>query len=120
GNTQPWQPVMANPGSALVVGGFASVAADTLNVRAAAGTSFESLVQLGKGARVAVLAGPVSAAGYSWYQVQFGFSEWPSADYPRTGWAAAGDASGAFLTPTVAPTVTTLSPWIGGYSPAVR
>src|SRR5439155_9491852 len=85
GNTQPWQPVMANPGSALVVGGFASVAADTLNIRAAAGTSFESLVQLTKGARVALLAGPVSASGYAWYQVQFGFGEWPSADYPRTG-----------------------------------
>jgi len=120
GNTQPWQPAVANPGSALTVGGFASVVADTLNVRAAAGTSFESLIQLSKGTRVAVLAGPVSSSGYAWYQVQFGFSEWPSADYPRTGWAAAGDASGAFLAPTVAPTVTTLSPWIRSYLPAVR
>jgi len=120
GNTQPWQPGMPNPGSALAIGAFASVAVDMLNVRAAAGTSFESLVQLTKGSRVAVLAGPVPSSGYQWYQVQFGFSEWPSADYPRTGWVAAGDSSGPFLVPAVAPTVTTLGPWIGGYLPAVR
>jgi len=120
GNTQPWQPAMASPGSALAVGGFATVVADLLNVRSAAGTAFESLTQLSNGARVAILAGPVSSSGYQWYQVQFGFNEWPSADYPRTGWAAAGDASGPFLAPTVAPTVTTLSPWIGGYAPTIR
>jgi len=120
GNTQPWQPAMLSPGTTLKVGGFASVAADLLNVRSAAGTSFESLVQLTKGARVGILAGPVSASGYQWYQVQFGFNEWPSADYPRTGWAAAGDASGPFLTPTAPPTVTALSPWIGSYLPVAR
>jgi spore germination protein YaaH len=120
GNTQPWQLAMAAPGAALAVGGFASVTADVLNVRSAAGTAFETLTQLAKGARVAVLAGPVSSSGYQWYQVQFGFSEWPSADYPRAGWVAAGDASGPFLAPTVAPTVTTISPWITGYAPAVR
>jgi len=120
GNTQPWQPAMLSPGTALAVGGFASVAVDTLNIRSAAGTGFDSLVQLAKGTRVGILAGPVAASGYHWYQVQFGFNEWPSADYPRTGWAAAGDVSGWFLTPTAAPTVTALSPWIGNYRPAVR
>jgi len=120
GNTQPWQPAMLSPGSTLAVGGFASVAVDTLNVRSAAGTSFQSLAQLASGARVAILAGPVSAAGYQWYQIQFGFNEWPSADYPRTGWAAAGDASGPFLKPTVAPSVIAVSPWIGSYLPAAR
>ena len=120
GNTQAWQPGMQTPGSTLAVGGFAAVAVDTLNVRAAAGTSFDSLLQLAKGARVAILAGPVPADGYQWYQVQFAFTEWPSADYPRTGWAAAGDASGPFLRPAMAPSVTILSPWIGGYLPATR
>jgi spore germination protein YaaH len=120
GNTQPWQPAMANPGSVLAVGGFGSVVADLLNVRSAAGTTFDSLTQLPRGTRVGIVSGPVAAGGYHWYQVQFGFSEWPSADYPRTGWAAAGDASGPFLSPTVAPTVTTLSPWIGSYTPLAR
>ena len=68
---------------------------------------------------MAILAGPV-ASGYQWYQVQFGFSEWPSADYPRTGWAAVGNSSGSFLAPTISPTVTTLAPWITGYVPAPR
>jgi len=120
GNTQSWQPAMASPGSTLAVGGFGTVVVDLLNVRSAAGTTFESLAQLTRGARVAILAGPVTSSGYLWYQVQFGFTEWPSADYPRTGWAAAGDSSGAFLAPTVAPTVTTLSPWIASYLPMAR
>src|SRR5205085_6917456 len=85
GNLQPWMPAMANPGTSLTPGGFGTVAADLLNIRSGAGTGFDSLAQLTKGARVAILSGPVAASGYQWYQVQFSFSEWPSADYPRTG-----------------------------------
>ena len=120
GNTQPWRPAAPNPGSSLVVGGFGAVVADLLNVRSAAGTSFDSLAQLIKGNRVAILSGPVSSSGYQWYQVQFAFREWPSADYPRTGWVAARDASGPFLVPAVAPTVTTMAPWIASYAPVAR
>jgi spore germination protein YaaH len=120
GTAQPWVPAMANPGTSIAVGRFASVASDLLNVRSGAGTGFDSLVQLTKGQRVAVLSGPVSASGYQWYQVQFGFSEWPSADYPRTGWAASGDSTTRYLVPAVAPTVTRLQPWITAYAPTAR
>ncbi|HLY35446.1 MAG TPA: glycosyl hydrolase family 18 protein, partial [Candidatus Limnocylindria bacterium] len=120
GNTQPWVPAMASPGASLAVGGFASVAVDQLNVRSGAGTGFTSLAQLPAGSRVALLSGPVSSGGYAWYLVQFNFTEWPSADYPRTGWAAAGYGTDVYLTPAVAPTVTTFSPRIGAYSVSAR
>lgn len=120
GNAQPWVPAMPNPGASLAAGGFASIAADMLNIRSGAGTAYDTLAQLAKGQRVAILSGPVPASGYQWYQVQFAFTEWPSVEYPRTGWAAAGDSGGAFLVPAVAPTVTTLSPSIAAYAPAAR
>ena len=120
GNPQPWVAAMADPGAALAVGGFATVQVDLLNVRYGAGTGFGVVEQLPAGSLVAVRTGPVSASGYQWYQVQFGFSEWPSAHYPRTGWAAAGDGSGTYLSPAVAPTVTTLAPVVGSYATSSR
>ena len=82
GNVQPWLAAHANPGSTLTVGGFARVAVDTLNVRAGAGTGFTVLETLSGGSLVALLGGPIDASGYRWYQVQFGFTEWPSAAGP--------------------------------------
>jgi spore germination protein YaaH len=116
GNRQPWLASAPEPGAALAVGGFATVASDTLNVRSGAGTSFGTLDQRASGDRVAVLAGPISSGGYNWYQVQFGFSEWPSSDYPRVGWMAASTGTTAYLQPTHAPTTTTLVPSITSYA----
>ncbi|MEX2137561.1 MAG: glycosyl hydrolase family 18 protein [Chloroflexota bacterium] len=109
GNTQPWLPSLAAPGATLKIGGFARVAVDTLNVRSGAGTGFSTLAQLSSGATVAVLAGPIAAGGYQWYQVQFDYKEWPSADYPRTGWAASGSGGTAYLVPTKPPNMITIS-----------
>ena len=69
------------------------MASDGLNVRSGAGASFALPDQLAIGDRVAILAGPINAGGYDWYQVQFGFAEWPSADYPLVGWSAAAGGS---------------------------
>ena len=120
GNVQPWLAAHANPGSTLMVGGFARVAVDTLNVRAGAGTGFTVLETLSGGSLVALLGGPIDASGYRWYQVQFGFTEWPSATYPRIGWAAAASGTTPFMTPAPAPSVTTFSPTISGYQVAPR
>ncbi len=106
GNAQPWPPAMADPGGSLTVGGFASVAVSLLNIRDGAGTGFSQITQLAQGDHVALLSGPIASGGYDWYQVQFDFSEWPSADYPRTGWAAAANGTTAYLVPVAAPTVT--------------
>jgi len=120
GNRQPWAGIAPDPGAAITPGGFAQVVSDTLNVRAGAGTGFEVLDQLALGDRVAILGGPIPSGGYSWYQVQFDFTEWPSADYPRVGWSAAGSGATPYLVPSVAPTVTRLSPTITAYGVAPR
>jgi spore germination protein YaaH len=109
GNVQPWLASSPSPGANVAIGGFARVAVDSLNVRSGAGTSFSTLGTLSTDSLVAVLGGPVSAGGYQWYQVQFAFTEWPSAQYPRLGWVAAGSGTTHYLTPALAPNVTTIS-----------
>jgi hypothetical protein len=120
GNAQPWLAAAPDPGATLTVGGFARVVPSLMNVRSGAGTGFTVLDQLAAGARIRLMAGPFSGSGYTWYQAQFGFAQWPSADYPRTGWVAAGDSNGPYLLPTQAPTVTQLAPAIGSYAVAPR
>ena len=110
GNTQPWLASTPAPGANLAIGGFARVAVDVLNVRSGAGTGFSALDTLPVDALVAVLDGPLVAGGYPWYQVQFDFTEWPSAQYPRRGWVAAASGAVKYLLPTKAPNVTTISP----------
>lgn len=106
GNVQPWVWSEAAPGATLTVGGYGRVSVDDLNVRSGAGTGFSTLEQLGTGDVVGVLAGPISSGGYNWYQVQFGFSEWPSADYPRIGWLAAASGGTAYMVPAKPPNMT--------------
>ena len=120
GNQQPWLPSSPEPGVTVAAGGFGSVATDLLNVRAGAGTGFSSIDQLTRGSLVAVLAGPIDAGGYRWYQVQFDFTEWPSSTYPRLGWVAGSSASGPYLAPSLAPNLTTISPSVTAYSAAPR
>jgi spore germination protein YaaH len=120
GNAQPWVAPMADPGSSISVGGFAKVAIDLLNVRAGAGTTQTVLAQLAGGSRVFVMSGPIVTEGYNWYQVQYGFAEWPSSDYPRLGWVAAGASGTPYLTPAIAPTVTRIAPTISGYAVSPR
>jgi spore germination protein YaaH/putative cell wall-binding protein len=120
GNRQGWVAAAPDPGPSLTVGGFARVVTDSLNVRSAAGTGYAVLDVLALGDRVAILSGPVASGGYSWYEVQFDFTEWPSADYPRVGWVAAGSGTTPYLEPAVAPTVTRLQPVITGYGSSPR
>jgi len=110
GNAQPWLAPAAMPGSSLAVGGFALVTADLLNVRSGAGTGFSVLDQLSAPDLVAVLAGPIDSGGYQWYQVQFSFGEWPSSDYPRLGWVAAGSPTTPYLAPAKPPNVISVAP----------
>ena len=116
GNAQPWSaPSLATPAK-VTPGTFASVNVSSLNLRSGAGTSFGIIGTLAANDRVQVTSGPVSASGYVWYQVQYGFAEWPSSEYPRIGWVAVGDSSTAYLLPASAPNVTRLSPFVTAYA----
>lgn len=115
GNAQPWLAAMSGPGTALTVDGFARVEVDALNVRSGAGTGFSAVASLGSGAIVAVLGGPISAGGYQWYQIQFDWGEWPSADYPRTGWVASGSGGSAYLVPVKPPNMISIDAAATGF-----
>jgi serpin B len=90
----------ARPLDALVDGALAEVVTDNLRVRSDPGTGDESVIhapKLQRGARLAVLAGPVEASGYRWYQVAP--LDVQLEDGVTDGWVAVADRDG--------------TPWVG-------
>ena len=115
GNAQPWTTVPTKP-SSLTVNAFGVALADGLNVRTGAGLSYGAVSQLSAGEPVYALAGPVAADGYQWYQIQYDFGEWPTADFPHVGWAAAASGLVPYLAPANSPTVTLVDPFVTNLS----
>lgn len=111
GNRQAWITVPGRPPD-VQVGAFATVLTAKLNVRSGPGTGYPVVGEEPDGAWVYVLEGPVSAGGYRWFRVQYDFDEWPSSDYARVGWMAAGSDGEAYLGPARAPTITRLDPFV--------
>ena len=111
GNRQPWISVPGRPAQ-VQAGAFAQVTSPTLNVRSGPSTGHAVVSTAVADDFVYVIEGPVSGSGYQWYRVQYGFTEWPSADYPRIGWMALGSGGEAYLVPSRAPTVTKLVPFV--------
>ena len=72
GNAQSWVTVPGKPAS-VKAGAFARVAASTLNVRSGPGPAYGIVDNAEAGDVVYVLEGPVSAGGYQWFRVQYGF-----------------------------------------------
>lgn len=86
----------AEPGTALVVGQPARVAAGQgLNVRKTAGAAGDRSGRYAPGAIVSVLEGPVDADGYRWWRV--GNNE-------LSGWVADGDGVEQWLSPDLGST----------------
>ena len=111
GNAQAWVTVPGKPAK-VKAGAFARVSAATLNIRSGPGTAYGIVDSAVAGDVVYVLEGPVASGGYQWFRVQYGFSEWPSADFPRVAWMAGSQSGTAMLAPRPAPTVTRLSPFV--------
>jgi hypothetical protein len=111
GNAQRWVTVPGRPVS-VRPGAFARVSAATLNIRSGPGTQYGIVDGAVAGDVVYVLEGPVAAGGYQWFRVQYGFSEWPSAEFPRIAWMAGSQSGTSMLAPRRAPTVTRLSPFV--------
>ncbi|MBW4436143.1 MAG: SH3 domain-containing protein [Pleurocapsa minor GSE-CHR-MK-17-07R] len=77
------QPVILSPTPITInIGSTVSVNADSLNVRAGAGTDQELLFTASLGTLLRVVDGPRSATGLTWWQVQ------NPADPSQIGWAA--------------------------------
>jgi len=62
-----------------------------LNLRAAATTGGNLIIQLGTGQVVTILEGPISADGYTWWRIDDGAG--------NSGWAVQGDGETEFLSP---------------------
>ena len=102
----------------LRIDGLARVVVDRLRVRSAPGTGADSTIQaepLMTGDEVFVIAGPVPADGYQWWEVQVV----RPAVYGRFGWVAAASrdgeiwASPASVDCPAAPSIADLD-WLGG------
>jgi spore germination protein YaaH len=111
GNASAWTTVTAQTAS-LAPNSFATVSADTLNVRSGPGTAYGIVDNVVAGDVVYVLEGPASANNYEWYRVQYGFTEFPSADYPRIAWIAGSTDATEMLEPSAAPSRTTFQPFV--------
>jgi spore germination protein YaaH len=76
--------------ASIAVGGFATVLVDGLRMRANAGTTGDLITTLAAGDALQVIGGPVSADGYSWWQVSGPVRQWGPVDAMQIGgWVAA-------------------------------
>ena len=108
GNVGPWDVetvYVVTPG--LAPGGFARAQADGINVRAAPDPTAQRVASLASGTLVAITGGPVTAGGYTWYQITEPVLEWNPVSTVLVGvWVAAGSGSTVFLAPVPAPNTT--------------
>jgi len=107
----------------LAAGGFATTVVDMLNERAAPDPNAQQLASLPIGSRVAITGGPVTAGGYTWYQVTAPITEWnPIAPVLVGVWVASGSGPTPYLAPAVAPNATLVgatNPAAGTTPPAI-
>ena len=92
----PVGPPGAGPDGALTPGTIADVVSDNVRIRSKPGvtngsTKFEPLLKIGD--RLLVIAGPISADDYDWYQVAAWRPSRPTATWP-IGWAVRADHDG--------------------------
>jgi spore germination protein YaaH/flagellar hook assembly protein FlgD len=99
----------------LVVGGFGRVRVDGTSARVSPDTSSLKVATLAAGQILAIIGGPVSADGYTWYQVTGPLSEWNTVAFTRSGiWVAARSASTSYLAAAQAPDATLIDAGIDG------
>ena len=108
GNLSPWNVTSVYEASpSLRVGGFARVVVDSVNVRGNPDTSASRVATLSAGDVVALVDGPISADGYTWYEVVGPLAEWqPVGSVRRDVWVAAGGNGTTLLAATRAPNAT--------------
>ena len=91
----------------LGVGEFGKVVASTVNVRAAPDTGATLITTADAGTLLAITGGPVSADGYTWYEVTVPISEWaPVAGVQRGVWVAFSSATTTMVQLAVPPNTT--------------
>ncbi|MDP2349833.1 MAG: FlgD immunoglobulin-like domain containing protein, partial [Chloroflexota bacterium] len=91
----------------LAVGGFGRVAVDGLSYRLGPDTAAGKLGTLAAGTIVAITGGPVSADGYTWYEVTQPIVEWLPVSFVEQGvWVAVRSSTTTYVTAFRAPNST--------------
>ncbi len=118
GNWSPWNVTQTGAGApTLARGSFGVVVADSLSIRAAPDTSAAKLDTAMSGQVYAITGGPVSANGYTWYEVMGPISSWGPTGYVRVGsWVAAKSATETFLQARRAPNATAIDAGLKGFA----
>jgi spore germination protein YaaH len=95
---------------ALAIGGFGTVVPASLNERASPTVTDAVVRTAASGTVLQIIGGPVSADGYTWYQVTGPITEWNPVQPLFPGpWVAAGDGTNVYLAPSTPPNSTTVS-----------
>jgi spore germination protein YaaH len=118
GNVSAWNVASTWVGApVLAVGGFGVVGSDNVNLRAAPDTSAAKVGEMNTGDMVAIVGGPRTADGYTWWQVSGVIKEWGAVSPIDVGlWIAAGPAATPWLTAAHAPNSTLIDPVIRDFS----
>ncbi|MEO5966345.1 MAG: glycosyl hydrolase family 18 protein, partial [Candidatus Limnocylindrales bacterium] len=117
GNTSAWSNVTTTLSSGLASGGFGMVRVDGLLLRDGPTTSANQVGTVSTNNLVAITGGPVSADGYTWYQVMGPLKEWPAVTAVQSGvWLAASSPSSTNVTPASGPHQTRVGGAITGLS----
>ena len=92
---------------ALSVGGFGRVVTDGLPYRTGPSTSAARLGTLAAGTIVAITRGPISASGFTWYEVTQPIAEWSPVSFVEQGvWIAVSSSSTTRVAASRAPNST--------------
>ena len=115
GNVSAWNVASTSVAApALAPGGFGVSRVDGLSVRTGGDTSGTKVGTLANGDLVAIVGGPRSADGYTWFQVIGPLTTWGAVRPAFSGrWVAASSATSTMLVPTKAPNATQVAAMIG-------
>ena len=95
------------PQVSLAPGSFGKVVASSVNIRASAGMSAPVVTTADAGTILAITGGPVSADGYTWFEVSLPISEWAPVSGVRTHvWVATSSSSTTLVAAVGAPNST--------------
>ncbi|HEU4673243.1 MAG TPA: glycosyl hydrolase family 18 protein [Candidatus Limnocylindrales bacterium] len=108
GNWSAWNVAQTGTGTpSLGRGSFGTVVADGLSLRTAPDTSATKVGTASSGDVYAITGGPVSADGYTWYEVTGPLSEWNTVGESEVGlWLAANGSGSTFVDARRAPNAT--------------
>ncbi len=111
GNVGSWDLTATYTASpTFAVGGFATVVGGTANERSSPAASAGIIKTAASGTVFQIIGGPVSADGYTWYQVTGPITELSTVTPPFPGaWIAATNDSTVFMAPSSPPNSTVVS-----------